>query len=278
MKKIQITHEEVKEEELLILKKTLKVLGDNNIKYYIFAGTFLGAVRHKGFIPWDDDIDIIIERTEYNRLVEILKNKGCIINNKLKAVGYELGNADWPFIKIVNESIKLNSNDGCDENLWIDLFPFDGVPKFNSKKYYKKLLKKQKLFMRLRYCKRKQIRADENQIRRFIKKILFLPLKLIPYNIYIRNYIYYCSKYDIKDCEYVCNNVWGIGERGKILKNKLAVSKYEFENISVNGFKDYDYVLSTLYGDYMTLPPVNERMAHKFTAWKDVECESENKK
>ena len=74
-----LTLKEIQSEEKNILKAVTKFLDTHNIKYYLWAGTFLGAVRHKGFIPWDDDIDIGIKRDDYDKLIELLKQK----NNKI---------------------------------------------------------------------------------------------------------------------------------------------------------------------------------------------------
>ena len=128
MERKYLNIKEIQEEELNILKETIKFLDHNNIKYYIFYGTLLGAVRHQGFIPWDDDIDIAIPRPEYEKLIKILKEKNNKINNlNIESIGYEVGVSDWPFIKIVNKDIKLEDELNCDKNLWIDVFPLDGT-------------------------------------------------------------------------------------------------------------------------------------------------------
>ena len=107
MNKKYLDIKEIQKEELNILKETIKFLNKNNIKYYIFYGTLLGAVRHQGFIPWDNDIDIAIPRPEYEKLINILKEKNNKINNmNIESIGYEVGVSDWPFIKIVNKDIK----------------------------------------------------------------------------------------------------------------------------------------------------------------------------
>ena len=114
--------------ELDILKRTKKILDDNNLRYYMLGGTLLGAIRHEGFIPWDDDIDIGIPRNDYEKFLSIAQNK-------LK-YPYELqisknSNGKYYYARIVNNDYKLLRKVGYKDAIiscWIDVFPLDGVP------------------------------------------------------------------------------------------------------------------------------------------------------
>lgn len=98
-----LTGKQIQHELCLMLEKIDKFLEQNNIRYSIMSGTMLGAVRHRGFIPWDDDTDIGILRADYDRLVKILKNQNEISGN-LSGIGFEINSNDfWPFIKIINK-------------------------------------------------------------------------------------------------------------------------------------------------------------------------------
>ena len=125
MMKEQLDSIEVKEELCRMLKELDEYLGRHEIQYSIMSGTMLGAVRHGGFIPWDDDVDIAILRKDYDRLIEILqKNKR--ISAKLEISGYEVDKTDMPFLKVYNKSIVVKDNLANDSSeLWIDIFPFD---------------------------------------------------------------------------------------------------------------------------------------------------------
>ena len=127
----ELSNKEIKKELLNILYILDIFLTNHNLKYSITSGTLLGAVRHKGFIPWDDDIDISMLRPDYNKLIHILKNINKI-DESLSGIGFELGNSNIPFLKIINKNIKTEEKiirDITDEgNLWVDIFPFDGIP------------------------------------------------------------------------------------------------------------------------------------------------------
>lgn len=263
-----LTLKEIQNEEKKILEETIKFLSKYNITYYIWAGSLLGCVRHKGFIPWDDDIDIAIPREDYNKLIGILKQNKCIITDNMKAIGFELGNFDAPFLKIINQNICVNELRNYDKNIWIDIFPLDGVPN-RSKIFYKKVF----LYKRIYFWKRSEIRKWEddsnNILKRRIKKVLLFLLRPIKYHTIINKYIRVCSKYKIKNSEFVCHNVWGVGEKEKFPKQLLLeTAKYKFEELEVKGIKDYDKWLTIRYGNYMQLPPENERETHSFKAWR----------
>ena len=265
----------IQKEETEMLKKFTDYLNKNGIKYYIWAGTYLGAIRHKGFIPWDDDIDLIIPRPDYNKLIKILYRNNKVDDN-LYGIGFELNNSDWPFLKIINKNIIVDEKDQCDENLWLDVFPLDGVPE-DLTKYAKRITFKQR-FLFLKRIDYRKIKLSSSLTKNLIKKIIIILLKPIPYNYLIKNYIKYCSKYDYSTSNYVRNNVWATTKNNYIDRDKMEDATYDFEGLKVNGLKDYDLYLSRCYGkDYMELPPVEKRVTHSFKAWK-VDNNEESKK
>ena len=102
----ELSNKEIKKELLNILYILDIFLTNHNLKYSITSGTLLGAVRHKGFIPWDDDIDISMLRPDYNKLIHILKNINKI-DESLSGIGFELGNSNIPFLKIINKNKEI---------------------------------------------------------------------------------------------------------------------------------------------------------------------------
>ena len=124
-----LTLEEIHKEETEILKKFISFCDENNLTYYICGGTLLGAIRHKGFIPWDDDIDVMMPRNEFEKLEKILNEKKIAEN--LSFISYDNGNMHYPFGKVINTNIKIDDScvkDKLEQYLWIDIFPMDGIP------------------------------------------------------------------------------------------------------------------------------------------------------
>lgn len=265
-------------EEKEMLRHLINFFDENHIKYYIWAGSYLGAVRHKGFIPWDDDVDVAVPRPDYNRMKKILL-KNNYISDELKGIGYELNNSDWPFIKIINENIFVEEKEKIDNNLWIDVFPLDGIPNKHRKMYFIYVYIHFRLFAikRSKINKVKLVAKRDNIIVLIIKNILAFLIKPIKYDYLLKSLIKSASKYDYDKCRYVKNNVWSNSINSYIDKENCEENTYDFEDLKVNGLKDYDYYLSKGYGkNYMDLPPENKRDTHSFKAWRVIK--NENKK
>lgn len=138
-----LSDKQIKSELTALLQVVHEFLVEHNIKYTITAGTLLGAVRHKGFIPWDDDIDIALTREQYDKLVRLLREQHNSVNECVYAEGFELGNDDIPYIKIVNKNIfvedhtaSIDRNEFKEDFLWVDIFCWDNVPmRFTKLRY-----------------------------------------------------------------------------------------------------------------------------------------------
>lgn len=128
----KLNSKEQKEILLNILVKFNDYCINNNLKMYLGAGTLLGAIRHQGFIPWDDDVDVYMPRTDYDKLLKnAIKNSGNIENaDYLKITEFTLNNSNYPFIKVVDTRTKINlsfNNNSDSSHMWIDVFPIDNV-------------------------------------------------------------------------------------------------------------------------------------------------------
>ena len=137
----KLTLREIQLEELNILLKVREFFEANNIHYMLCGGTLLGAVRHKGFIPWDDDIDLFVPRGDFDRLVDIVRESRPSIDGIVFRVP---GSEDYmyPFIKAVNPAITVDYGKAIDNFLWVDIFSMDHFPdnKFMHWLYTKRLI------------------------------------------------------------------------------------------------------------------------------------------
>lgn len=266
MKK-ELSLKEIQNEELQILIKVKQYLNKNSLKYSLYGGTLLGAVRHNGFIPWDDDIDIIMPREDFDKFINCIKN-GDNISKELDVIYLGLKNFDIPFCKVVNNEIELDTIDKIDKNLWIDIFPIDGMPIDKEIKYFNKMKKMKKRFFRTRYIHNNS--KDKSLYKTIIKKILFFPLLFINTQKYGIKFINNCKKYKIDNSNYVCDLVWA-DHQGNILEKKWLDSTIEidFENEKFSIFEGYKFYLENRYGkNYMEVPPVEKRITHSFRAWR----------
>ena len=260
--------EEIQKEELNILKSVIVIFEENNLKYYLYGGTLLGAIRHNGFIPWDDDIDLIMPRPDYDKFISILKNDDKCLNG-LVPMAPELNDFDFPFCKIYNKSIVLESENNMEKYLWIDIFPVDGISNnYNPYNYLKKIYNKRKVFSR----KRDQIYhiKDNNKLKYVIKSVIFFPLQFLSFDRIINHFVKYCRKYEYDTSQYVCDLVWA-KHPGNILKKEWLdeTIKVKFEDIDANAFIGYKFYLENRYGkNYMELPPKEQRITHSFKAWR----------
>lgn len=242
--------------ELQMLKDVVKVCDDNNIEYMLSSGTLLGAVRHGGFIPWDDDIDLYMTLHNYNRFLKIgqkeLGNKYFVQNYKTEKNYNEF----WTQIRANNTTsmpIKCKDLD-IHWGMCIDIFPLVGVSKDNAKaeKQRKALLWNRKLLAD------KYIKAVGESISAKMKILYLLPR-------WFRRWL--CSvnerkfMLDIEKEEY-CASIWYDIVKKYPVEIFKEYSKIQFEDAKFTTVSKYDEYLTLLYGDYMTPPPIDQQGGH----------------
>lgn len=260
------TLDEVKQTELNILIQFDDFCQREGFYYTLAGGTLLGAIRHKGFIPWDDDIDVMMPREDYNRLLKTLKTKK--ISEDLDSLMPGDPGYFYPFAKICNNKTIAEMDDNTSKHgIWIDVFPMDNLPEDST--LLKKMFKKTRFWRAVVISMTTKL-SGENSIK---KKVAKLTLKIFA-NVYGKeNVIKKANKvaqsYNNTPCEYIGGALWGYGP-GERLKKKsyLTSCRVEFEQYEFNAPQCWKEYLTGLYGDYMKLPPVEKRQTHHLKAWK----------
>ena len=269
MKKIE-TINELKQVQLNILISIHEFCVDHNINYSLSCGTLLGAIRHKGYIPWDDDIDIQLTRPEYNKLV---KEFPAVFNN-ISLFSLER-TIEWnrPYARAFNnQTIEKEGTNGDLEGIGvgIDVFPIDNVPNDNDTwiRYNRSRLILQNAYQV------KMMRWSKN--RSFGKNLalLFFKIPLVPFSLQRLSLMIdrLAQQYNNDFTDFLYENCQGIGNgRKRFLSNDFAeYIDVEFEGHYLKSIKGYDDYLKNTYGNYMELPPVEKRIStHTFEAyWK----------
>lgn len=254
--------------ELEILKAFLEICKKNNLRYFMLGGTFLGAIRHKGFIPWDDDIDIGMPRSDYEKFILLSKD----LPENFEILNFKTNEKyDNYCIKIIDKNIKLKRNDVIQNdkifNLWIDIFPLDGMP---SGRFFLKIHKVRLLFARLllQYSKMQtgvNIKKKRGALENFLIKFGFFITKFIKFD--TKKQLYkidkLLTKYDYEKSKFVVNFMGAYKFKEMFEKSIYDdIYEYDFENLKLTAPKNYDKILSQMYGEYLQPPEDCEKFSH----------------
>lgn len=245
--------------ELELLVEFDRICRKHSIPYSIDGGTLLGAVRHKGFIPWDDDADVIMNRKAYQKFSAVVDDEldadKYYFQDMYRTAGYRWGygklrRCNTEFIRLNQEHMPYK------QGIFLDVFVCDYVPdnyilrcvcNFHS------------------YIYRKMFYSEVGKwTSSGLEKVVYRILNLIPEKTLKKRYLNYIRRRNKKQTEYVkcltfpaCNRVYGY--KRKWYEETIDM---EFEGIVFKACHDYDEYLTFLYGNYMELPPENKRKVH----------------
>lgn len=258
---------QLKKIEVEMLKAFINICETLNLKYYLLGGTLLGAIRHKGFIPWDDDIDVGMPREDYEIFLEKAQSllpenyfvQTCFTDTEFPANFCKIRNSDTTFIETSVKNCKMN------HGVFIDIFPLDWhVDSFFKLKLFNVKNRLYKIAIVKSFYLPKKIKSFKKLIVNIIN--FFIPVKtalkkrdiLLKSNKGKTHLANYCGAWGIK--EIVPFEWYGEGV------------DVEFEGLKLKAPKEYDKWLTQVYGNYMELPPIEKRITHHYTEVIDLDC------
>ena len=261
----KVEGDELRQIQLQILNQVSTYCERENIRYWLDCGTLLGAIRHKGFIPWDDDIDIGMLREDYEKFITNF-NK---VNNRYRCwTMNNTHNFPIPFAKVMDLNTELYEPDkksGIKMCINIDVFPYDNAPEeekllndmYNTRDKYISMYTKS-VFPKW---------EGDGRIKRITRYILYMFLRFIPRQFLVNKINNNIMRYRDAETKYVGN----FTSYSRILCNKEIFDSFidvEFEGKKYKAPAGYDAWLKAFYGDYMKLPSEEQQISHhRFEAY-----------
>ena len=254
----ELSLDEMKKIELEMVEDIANFCEENNIDYFLCGGSLLGAIRHKGFIPWDDDIDLGMTRDNYEKFIKTFSSEKYNLF-------YSTGDAPYylPFIKVCDKRTVLKgiTDFGSEMGVWVDIFPMDQVPED---------MKKTQKFVRRMTWKRFFViamTADDIHNRKFTSRVfihlvrIYMKLFRVKKAKVMEKYDRCAKKYSSIETSKMGCVVWGYG-MGEICDRSVFENTTfaPFEHLSVRILENYHPYLEGIYGDYMKLPPEEKRV------------------
>jgi len=252
-------------DEVILQKKLTQMLGwfheycvEHGLRYYMIGGTMLGAARHQGFIPWDDDVDVGMPRKDYEKLVKLLSQpNGQYVVESPKYFSDKIictyGKMYHTGTTLIEKS-KFNLKKG----IYLDIFPLDGFGPTveDGVKHLKKVTLLDNLLM-IRICAFRKGRS-------FLKNASAMLGWVLPINInkLIGKIDALCASRDFDQEAYV-GNLMSVYRQREIMPRSYygTPTLYRFENLQVYGVEDYEGYLTQVYGDWRKMPPVEQRVS-----------------
>lgn len=255
MRKLDV--EEVKKIQLELLQYVQDWCSKNNVKFWLDCGSLLGAIRHKGYIPWDDDIDIGMLRPDYDRFIREFNSKDSRYTCRCVEVDQKF---EYPIAKVMDTSTILYEPDenGTKLHINIDVFVYDNAP--DDQRMVERMMKKRNHLLHCReiyYSTTPSAKWYKN----IAKQALRVCYKMLPEAYFDKKIVENSRKYI--DSKTTC--VGNFCSYSRVVCDKEifdSVVLVDFEGMKLPAPVGYDRWLRCFYGDYMQLPPPEKRVTH----------------
>ena len=263
----QLEFHEVQKRALNVLKRLAEICDEQNLKYVLAWGTLIGAVRHKGFIPWDDDIDIMMPRADYNRLLAYFaEHKDELL--PYEALTMETRKKYPHMICRISDSrtwLDVTNERDCDMGVFVDIYPMDGLG--NSYEEAMEIMKKTAPCCSLIFLAARKYYHFGNTKgwkKRLIKIPAFIFTHIMGQKFFVNKVKSFVKGLDYDNSSYIGCATWVRNPQKEIMKKEWfkEMVKTKFEDSEFYIPKEYDIILRTTYGDYMQLPPEKDRIQH----------------
>ena len=261
VKKVQNT-------QMHILKVFVDICNYYNLRWYMIGGSLIGVLRHKGFIPWDDDIDVGMPREDYDIFVSLQKEfpRGFSLTDRYS-------DRNWPFLFsqfVDNESeIVVHMNEEPRKcKVWIDVFPIDGLPSNSFARWFH--VKKILICRYLIQIPNIRTQVDTHKVGRpWYEKLIIKMLHILPVGALINvektqdklNELLHTYSFDSSSW---AGNMLGKYREKEVMRKEWwgTPIKLPFESIEVNCPAEWDLIETKIYGDYMKWPAEKDRVSH----------------
>lgn len=253
--------DEIKQIEFDLLKHFDTFCRENDIRYVLSNGTLLGAVKYKGFIPWDDDVDVLVPREDYDRLIATFQDgDGICLMSAEREPRYI-----YPFAKFCDTTTvkdETSLDNGVTLGLNIDVFPLDTWDDDleNAKREARKI---KKTISRLSLSKLRRPNAP-SAIKRMAQAVLMVGCKLVGSQKFMRDLVAMSNRNDQAGSRYLGCKIWCIYGEREIIPAEVFADSVEvmFEGQAFPAPIGYDTYLRSLYGDYEQDPPADKQKTH----------------
>lgn len=263
----KLTQQEIRTRLVQMLDDFLAYCKKHNLTCFLVGGTLLGAIRHQGFIPWDDDIDVGIPRDDYEKLRKLVRTEP--IGEHYTFASGDDGNYSSPYGQMIDTDTVLRRasteyllESAVTGHLYIDIFPVDGYP--DSEKETARFIRRVTFLRKAVKYSRSKFGRGTSGFRLMLKFFPILITRLLGNRFLVRRMVREVSKYPYVSANYIgisANALYGVGERYR-KDRAFPLVEVPFEGKQYPAVACYDEYLKGIYGDYMKLPPKEKRKSH----------------